>query len=96
MNELVMVKQYEIMFRKGDIVICIDNSKLIIGGQTKVETNIPYEIIEIKYYRTLMILYFKNIPYGIYPHRFISLSEYRKRKINKILKNKNYDTRKFI
>lgn len=72
------------MFRKNDIVICIDNSKLITGNGIKLKINEPYIIEDVENIKNLKILYVEGIIFGMHSNRFITLSEYRKRKINKI------------
>ena len=74
-------------FNKGDVIIYIDNSKLNINA--KLTLYKECEEIPICGSKTLQILDDEGENFGIFPHRFISLKEFRKNKINKI--NKTYE-----
>ena len=67
---------------KGDKIVCIDN----IGMETHLTINKLYEIADILYdNQTFQVLNDNNAVYGYYKWRFISLAEFRQKRIDEIL-----------
>ena len=79
------------MFKRGDIIYC--NGKKFSGDVNLdwdggLTLNKPYTIIDVGKKSFYMFGNNHKSPYYYYKDRFISLKEYRKQKLNKIIYNK--------